>query len=172
MSAMASSITSLTIVYWIVYPGGDQRKHESSASLAFVRGRPVNSPHKGPVTQKMLPFDDVIMTTAAEALVHTVRVHICCPLSLITKSGHWCIPGRLSAQYIPRMLAFRALSWSLYLQRSSTSLAEGQYLILRICHSWWDNPTRYCKYSLWMPQTHHIAFQPRVYFIISCTWFH
>ena len=42
----------------------DQRKHQSSASLAFVRGihrRPVNSPHKGPVMRKMFPFDDVIM---------------------------------------------------------------------------------------------------------------
>ena len=44
--------------------GADQRKHQSSASLAFVRGihrRPVNSPHKGPVTRKVFPFDDVIM---------------------------------------------------------------------------------------------------------------
>ena len=38
-----------------VYSGADQRKHQSSASLAFVRGIhrwPVNSPHKGPVTRK------------------------------------------------------------------------------------------------------------------------
>ena len=45
--------------------GTDQRKHQSSASLAFVRGihrRPVNSPHKWPVTRKMFPFDDVIMS--------------------------------------------------------------------------------------------------------------
>ena len=35
MSAMASQITSLTIVYWTVYSGADQRKHQSSASLAF-----------------------------------------------------------------------------------------------------------------------------------------
>ena len=38
MSAMASQITSLTIVYSAVYSGVDQRKHQSSASLAFVRG--------------------------------------------------------------------------------------------------------------------------------------
>ena len=47
-----------------VYSDADHRKHQSSASLAFVRGirrRPVNSPHKWPVTRKMLPFDDVIM---------------------------------------------------------------------------------------------------------------
>ena len=45
-------------------PAADQRKHQSSALLAFVRGihrRPVNSPHKGPVTRKMFPFHDVIM---------------------------------------------------------------------------------------------------------------
>ena len=38
MSTMASQITSLTIVYSTVYSGADQRKHQSSASLAFVRG--------------------------------------------------------------------------------------------------------------------------------------
>ena len=41
-----------------------KKKYQSSASLAFVRGvhrRPVNSPHKWPVTRKMFPFDDVIM---------------------------------------------------------------------------------------------------------------
>ena len=64
MSAMASQITSVTIVYTTVFWGADQRKYQSSASLAFVWGIhrwPVNSPHKGPVTRKMFPFDDVIM---------------------------------------------------------------------------------------------------------------
>ena len=64
MGAMASLITSLTSVYSTVHPGADQSKHQSPASLAFVRGihrRPVNSPHKWPVTRKMFPFDDVIM---------------------------------------------------------------------------------------------------------------
>ena len=64
MSEIASQITSLTIVYSIVYSDADQRKYQSSASLAFVRGiqrGPVNSPHKWPVTRKMFPFDDIIM---------------------------------------------------------------------------------------------------------------
>ena len=64
MTAMASQITSLTIVDSIVYSGADQSKHQSSVSLAFVRGihrGPVNSPHKWPVPRKMFPFDDVIM---------------------------------------------------------------------------------------------------------------
>ena len=64
MGAIASQNTSLTIVYSIIYSDADQRKHQSSASLAFVRGihrGPVNSPHKWPVMRKMFPFDDVIM---------------------------------------------------------------------------------------------------------------
>ena len=64
MGGMASQITSLTIVYLSVYSGAYQRKHQSPASLVFVRGIhrwPVNSPHKGPVTRKMFPFDYVIM---------------------------------------------------------------------------------------------------------------
>ena len=64
MSAMASQITSVPIVYLTVCSGTDQRKHQSSASLAFVRGIhwwPVNSPHKGPVTRKIFPFDGVIV---------------------------------------------------------------------------------------------------------------
>ena len=62
MVAMASQITSLTIVYSTVYSGADERKHQRSASLALVWGiRPVNSPHKWPVSRKMFPFDDVIM---------------------------------------------------------------------------------------------------------------
>ena len=66
MTMLASQITSLIVVYSIVYSGVNQRKHQSSASLAFVREihrGPVNFPHKWPVTRKMFPFDDVIMFT-------------------------------------------------------------------------------------------------------------
>ena len=64
MGAMPSQFTSLTIVYSTVYSGAHQRKHQSSASLAFVWGihqSPKNSRHQWPVTRKMFPFDDVIM---------------------------------------------------------------------------------------------------------------
>ena len=64
MGKIASQITSLMIVYSTFYSDADQRKYRSSASLAFVRAihrGPVNSPHTGPVTRKMFPFDDVIM---------------------------------------------------------------------------------------------------------------
>ena len=58
------STHQFTIVYSTVYSGTHQREHQSSASLAFVRGihwSPVNSPHKWTVTGKMFPFHDVIM---------------------------------------------------------------------------------------------------------------
>ena len=54
-------ITSLPIVYSNVYLGTNQRKHQSSASLAFVRGIhrwPMNSEHKRPVARKMFPFHE------------------------------------------------------------------------------------------------------------------
>ena len=63
MGAMASQITTLTIVCSTVYSGADERKHQSSTSLAFVLGIhrwPMNSPLKWPVTRKMFPFNDVI----------------------------------------------------------------------------------------------------------------
>ena len=66
MGTMASQIISLTMVYSSVYFGADERKHQSFASLVFVRGIhrwPVNSLHKWPVTRKMFPFDVVIMHT-------------------------------------------------------------------------------------------------------------
>ena len=79
MSVMASQITSLTIVYSGIFSGSDQRKQQSSASLAFVRGIhrwPVHSPHKGPVTRKILPFDDVIMfgPGSTARIVQIIRV--------------------------------------------------------------------------------------------------
>ena len=72
LSVMASQITSLTTIYLTVYTRVDQRKHQSSASLAFVRGMH-RWTHKGPVTRKMFLFDDVIMNW------HRVENDCCCP---------------------------------------------------------------------------------------------
>ena len=80
-SAMASQITSLTIVYWTVCSEADQIKYQSSSSLAFVRGIhrwPVNSPHKGPVTWKMFPFDDVIIHMKTSWHRHSFRTNGLC----------------------------------------------------------------------------------------------
>ena len=55
MRPMASQVSGVSIVYSTVCSGANQRKYQSSASLAFVRGIhrwPVDSLHKGPVTRK------------------------------------------------------------------------------------------------------------------------
>ena len=77
MTMLASQITSLAVVYSIVYSGVDQRKHQSSASLAFVREihrGPVNFPQKWPVTRKIFPFDDVIMEAALKNMPHMMTL--------------------------------------------------------------------------------------------------
>ena len=73
MGAKESEMTSLTIVYSTGYADADQRKHQSSALLAFAR----DSPYKWPVTRKMFPFDDVIMTFNFRMHCVDVRVTRC-----------------------------------------------------------------------------------------------
>ena len=98
MGAMASQITSLTIVYSTIYSGADQRKHESSASLAFVRGihpGPVNSPHKRPVTRKMFPVDGVIMVCKMSVILFRSQyvnffVHVMCRSYLLYLGRNEC----------------------------------------------------------------------------------
>ena len=87
MGAMVARITSLTIVYSTVYTGADQRKHQSSASLAFMREIhrwPMNSPHKWPVTGKMFPFNDVIMNCWELSTPPWCRRRTILKISLIT----------------------------------------------------------------------------------------
>ena len=90
MTTLVSKITSLTVVYSIVYSGVDQRKHQSPAPLAFVRGihrGPVNSPHIWPVTWKMFPFDDVIMKTCT-AKPKNVRTQSAKPNNIFVITTH------------------------------------------------------------------------------------
>ena len=92
MGTMASQITSLIIVYSTVCSGADQRKHQSSASLTFVWGIhrwSVNSQHKGPVTRKMFPFDDVIMNCLSTGL-SPLGDCICC-LSETVSASEWSL---------------------------------------------------------------------------------
>ena len=60
ISTMISQVTGVSAIC----STADQRKYESTVSLAFLRRIhwwPVDSPHKRPVMQKMFPFDDVLM---------------------------------------------------------------------------------------------------------------
>ena len=63
MTTMESQITSLTVVYWTVYSDTSKKTSKFRVTGLCVRNwpGPVNSPHKGPGTRKLFPFDDVIM---------------------------------------------------------------------------------------------------------------
>ena len=86
ISAVASQITSFSTVCSAVCSDAHQTKHQSSAFLAFVRGIhwwPVDSPHKGTVTRKMFPFDDVIMATKSVPRVFRANVQRTCNVTEI-----------------------------------------------------------------------------------------
>ena len=78
------------------------KKHQSAASLAFVRGilrGPVNSPRKWPVAWKMFPFDDVIVDTWAQfhKNAHELRfLSVTCVQRLIFLN-YYHIPQRTNA---------------------------------------------------------------------------
>ena len=100
MSAISTQITGVSIVCAIVCLGADQRKHQSSASLAFVRGIhrwPVDSPHKGPVTQTMFPFDDVIMCHTL--VVSPWMIGLCAMLTSETLKTKGCHPHWLHPMF-------------------------------------------------------------------------
>ena len=114
MGATASQITSLTIVYLTVYSDPDKRKHQSSTSLASVRGIhrwPVNSPHKLPVRRKMFPFYDVIvMSMFATFIPHQfqynvdIQAHVCADAYSSTEGlMAWSDHDWLMSQYMTSM---------------------------------------------------------------------
>ena len=98
MGEIASQITSIAIVNSIVFSHADQRKHQSSVSLVFVRGihrRPVNSPHKWPVRRKMFPFNDVIMGENSHSSVLLIIQHRTLQLMAVWRiylhMAHWLL---------------------------------------------------------------------------------
>ena len=102
MSAMASQITSLAIVYSSVYSSADQRMNQSSASQAFVRGI-----HRWPVSLVKLPSDEyqwnlllILVNIGPAFLIHVIEVR--CGLNTLRRRQN----GRhFSRRYI------NAFSW-------------------------------------------------------------
>ena len=99
IGAMASQTSSLMIVYSTGYLGADVRKISKIRVNGLVRGIhwwPVNSQHKGPVTRKMFPFDDVIMTNMEAKWMDITpfyandSVAICHRLSLLPCNNWFC----------------------------------------------------------------------------------
>ena len=123
--AIASQITGVPIVYSTVCSGADRRKHQNSASLAFVRRIhrwPVNSPNKGSVTQKMFPFDDVIkMIPNIHWFLH------CYTFRCLTSKDFISILYSPNIIFIPRILCLGVIYGSLKLncEQSLSSRTTG-----------------------------------------------
>ena len=107
MGAMASQITDVQVVCSTICSGADQRKDQSSVSLAFVRGIhrwPVDSLHKGPVTRKIF-----LLMTSSCAAIHKV-------FNLIYKSFVWfefCVFVKCAYS---TLLTFNNLSYGKHVQ--------------------------------------------------------
>ena len=113
MGAIASRITSRTIVYSTVYSGTDQRKHQRSASLAFVRAihrGPVNNPHKWPVTRKMFPFDDVIMISCRKLWMQFL-IHVIILVNLCKIKGTLGLQGYILISDDPKSSRHNCIIW-------------------------------------------------------------
>ena len=68
----------------------DQRKHQIPASLAFMREiHWMNSSHKGLVTRKMLPFDDVIISL--KSIWDQIAKYKCLGVEHLTSATGWVI---------------------------------------------------------------------------------
>ena len=148
MSMMASQIISVSIVFATICSGADQRKHQSSVSLAFVKGiqrSSVDSPQKGPVTWKIFPFDDVIMKSINSSSVIDNS-------NTILWAGH--VHHRNSTGYTESIVQKKAYqqtlkSATIFCHISSAMLnnsliQEKVFEIFQHCACWWPSTIR-CK---------------------------
>ena len=125
MGAIASQITSLPIVYSIVYSDADQRKHPNSTSLAFEQGIHrglVNSPHKWPVTRKRFPFGDVVM-------VHRWIPKNCIDdKSTLVQAMAWCL--QVTSHYLNQCWPISILPYGVTRPQLVNSLALGYITVI------------------------------------------
>ena len=91
MTTMASQITSLTVVYSTVYLDADQRKHQSSASLAFVWG--IHRDRWIPRTKGQLRGNCFHLMTSSciERWLADVRIHnVCIVIPRVSNVKQFC----------------------------------------------------------------------------------
>ena len=145
MNAIASQITGVSIVYPTVCSGVNQRKYQSSASLAFVREFTADRGlHKGPVTRKFFPFHDVIMMCLAH---HQIRI---CVMFLRLPSFK-----RISIwNHIWK--AVRKMQWQIYSTKLLLPITWPWHISYRMFWCWIRNISRelgqYHGYSWWRHQ--------------------
>ena len=119
------------------YSDADQRKHQSSVSLAFVweihRG-PVNSPHKWQVTRKLFPLEDVIIFICIPAL----RRSVCSPrqhLAHLCYTFRWCC-GTFQVATLSLLLVFLICVVLEY--GTQLNFPQNVHKLSLFCHNQWD----------------------------------
>ena len=131
MSVMASQIIGVSIVSSIVCPGVDERRHQSSASLAFVRGIhrwPTDSPHKGLVTRKMS------MTSSWTKMVSNTQKLIQMRLPI----AYWSLFCQVDHARMPFLLILsRHYALTLYMLNSSEGTKTCIYILWHASTSSW-----------------------------------
>ena len=159
MGAMASQITSPTIVYSTVSSGADQRKRQSSASLAFVRRIhrwPVNSPHKWPVTRKMCSFDDVIME------------YCVCNIFLM-KRAHYNKYSACSVTLLILIISLVKWWMSVNLSGNKSALVHVIAMCYQMGSPQWVNPIHLRTISQEMPLPSTAKFSLKITYL-KCRW--
>ena len=162
--AIGSQITSLTIVYSTVYcfTGADQRKHQSSSSLAFVREIhrwPVNSMHKWPITQKMSQFHDAIMYVIVSAIAPQIAsISIVCStvssgapqrkhqssesLAFLRGIHRWPVDSPHKGPVTGKFFYLMTSSWFRWQHRQGTFSPNGRYTTCTCGSLWASENTR------------------------------
>ena len=146
MSTLASQITSLPIVYSVVYLRRKSKKHQSSASLAFVMGIhrwSVNSPHKGPVTRKMFPFDDVIMLAGIPHSLTVCGVRFILCGRVVSTQQVW--QQYQAVQYVCSNICVTLYRWKTELKQFTSFISDINFITLVIIEIiaeglYWDLP--------------------------------
>ena len=153
IGAMASQISSLAIVYPAICSRAGQRKHQSSASQAFLRGIrrwPVYSPHKWPVTRKMFPFDDVItrrwitITERHLAVVYTLYIGQTVKWPVIVEDFNFL--GLTIDQH---------MTWNAHIQKISNKISRSLGVMNRLKRYLPQNISRTIYNSLILPHINH-----------------
>ena len=145
---MTSQINDVSVVCPAVCSGADQRKHQSSAPLAFVgeiHWSPVNSPNKRPVARKMFPFDDVIMTLSFESEVteilwHPYKVWMFLLLLLLLLLLLFClILCRLALVWITHW-RLSPVKWSIFVKYVQMRVREIQFYDFNFIEYFYQGP--------------------------------
>ena len=164
MSAIASRITSLTTVYLIVYSRADQRKHQSSASLAFVWGihRDGEFPAQG--------------ASYAENGSIWWRHHVLCL---------WVVSMKYALNCYHHCYLFQSLKYVIFgspqSYKSKNKSIQLLYIIgfinglLFACLHWFVLPDGFeivflSVFHSYMPQVSYVGFNIDIYEVCCCAW--